>query len=80
MNSYSYCWDTSNDKGLTKGEIKSELVKSIKTAIKELDMAHENYNFASGDLIDYYSYQIKAAQAKFDYFLKRLKQIESTSA
>jgi hypothetical protein len=80
MNSYSYCWDESIDKGLSKSEIRSELLKSIKNAIKELDMAHDNYDYASGDLIDYYSYQIKAAQAKFDYFLKRLKKIESSTA
>lgn len=27
-----------------------------------------------GDLIDYYTYQIKASRAKFDYLVKKAKQ------
>lgn len=77
MESYTYNWNEPYDKSLSKKEIKSDLLKSIQHAIKELDMAHENYKYASGDLIDYYSYQIKAAQAKFDYIMKKIKQIES---
>ena len=36
-------------------------------------MAIKNYEFAEGDLIDYYLYQIKAEQSKLDYLIKTAK-------
>lgn len=56
-------------------EIKKELFDELEKAIIDLNVAQENYNMASGELIDYYSYQIKAAQAKYDYLLKSLKKL-----
>lgn len=52
-----------------------ELFSELEKAIIELNVAHENYDSASGELIDYYSYQIKAAQTKYDYLLKLIKQL-----
>ena len=50
-----------------------ELMKSvIKTKIN-LDTARKNYEYAEGDLIDYYAYQIKAEQSKLDYLIKKIK-------
>ena len=55
---------------INKEEAKKELFDELEKAIMDLNVAQENYNMASGELIDYYSYQIKAAQAKYDYLLK----------
>lgn len=51
-----------------------ELVVSIMKAKKELDEACKNFEYAQGDLIDYYTYQIKATRAKFDYLVKQAKE------
>ena len=32
-----------------------------------------NYEYAEGELIDYYAYQIKAEQSKLNYLLKKAK-------
>lgn len=54
-------------------ENKIELLRSILKTKIELDNANKNFNYAEGDLIDYYSYQIKANQSKLDYLLKKVK-------
>lgn len=59
-------------------EIKKELITSINNVILELNLAHENYDNAVGELIDYYSYQIKAFQAKYDYLIKTIKNMNIT--
>lgn len=51
-----------------------ELMISIIKVKKELEEANRNFEFAEGDLIDYYTYQIKANRAKFDYLLKKAKE------
>lgn len=51
-----------------------ELMLSIIKVKKELEEASKNFEFAEGDLIDYYTYQIKANRAKFDYLLKNAKE------
>jgi len=51
-----------------------ELVKSMLITKKELENAIKNFDHASGDLIDYYTYQMKADKAKLDYLIKELKQ------
>lgn len=33
----------------------------------------KNYEYAEGELIDYYAYQIKAEQSKLNYLLKKAK-------
>ena len=51
-----------------------ELIKSvIKTKINLKD-ANKNFEYADGDLIDYYAYKIKAEQAKLDYLIKKVKK------
>ena len=52
------------------------LIKSIPNIIltkKLLLQAHDNFEFAENDLIDYYTYNIKANQAKLDYLIKQAK-------
>lgn len=62
-------------KDKTEDEIKKELITSINNVILELNFAHENYDNAVGEMVDYYSYQIKACQSKYDYLLKVIKQM-----
>lgn len=54
-------------------ERKMELIQSIIKAKAELVHAHNNFEYAEDELIDYYSYQIKAIQSKLDYLLKLAK-------
>ena len=53
-----------------------ELIKSMISTKRELDNANQNFEHASGDLIDYYAYQMKADKAKLDYLIKEIKQKE----
>ena len=57
----------------TDSEKKRELVLGIIKAKSELERANQNFEFAPDGLIDYYSYQIKANQAKIDYLVKLAK-------
>lgn len=54
-------------------EKNSELLNCIMRTRKNLEQAHINFEFAEDDLIDYYSYNIKANQAKLDYLIKLAK-------
>lgn len=49
------------------------IVKSILESQKRLDLANTNFQYARGDLIDYYTYQIKSEQAKINCLLKQAK-------
>ena len=51
-----------------------ELIQSILQTSKELDLSNKNFESAEAELIDYYSYQIKANKAKLDYLIKEVKQ------
>lgn len=57
----------------TEEEKKNAIINSIKEAKRNLDIAHKNFEFADNDLIDYYSYQIKANSSKLDYLTKLAK-------
>lgn len=56
-------------------EKEMDLMMSIITTKKELAEARKNYEYAEGDLIDYYAYQMKALLAKLDYLIKSVKQM-----
>lgn len=58
----------------TEEEKEIELMVSIIKVKKDLEEANKNFEFAEGDLIDYYTYQIKANRAKFDYLFKKAKE------
>lgn len=51
-----------------------ELLKSILATKRELGIANKNFETAELELVDYYSYQIKASKAKLDYLIKQVKQ------
>ena len=50
-----------------------EITELIYNASRDLETYQRNYEFASEDLIDYYSYKIKAQKAKIDYLVKLAK-------
>ena len=54
-------------------EKNKELIKTIWVTKKLLAQAHQNFEYAENDLIDYYSYNIKANQSKLDYLIKLAK-------
>ena len=57
----------------TKEEQEKALINSIIETKKNLSIAHKNFEFADDDLVDYYSYQIKANSSKLDYLTKLAK-------
>lgn len=57
----------------TEIEKETELVREIIKTREELKVANCNFEYAQGDLIDYYTYQIKSNQEKLDYLLKLAK-------
>ena len=57
-------------------ERNNELIQSILKTRENLEQAHKNFEFAEDELIDYYSYNIKANQAKLDYLIKLAKSKE----
>ena len=59
---------------MKENRIDLELVDCIIKTKRELEVAHRNFDQAEGELIDYYSYQIKAHKAKLDYLIKEVKQ------
>jgi len=62
----------------TEMEKEIELIRTIIKTREELKSNNKNFEYAKEELIDYYSYQIKANQAKLDYLIKmaKLKGIE----
>lgn len=57
----------------TELEKEIELIKTIIKTREELKIDNKNFEYAQGELIDYYAYQIKANQAKLDYLIKIAK-------
>lgn len=62
------------DGNMRKSKIDFELIECIIDTKENLNVANKNFEQAEGDLIDYYSYQIKANKAKLDYLIKEVKQ------
>ncbi len=52
-----------------------DLMASIIKTKKELAEVRKNYEYAEGELIDYYAYQMKALLSKLDYLIKQVKQL-----
>ena len=57
----------------TDKERREELVKSILSASEELNQINKNFEYADNDMIDYYTYQLKANQSKLDYLIRFAK-------
>ncbi len=58
---------------MKESEREESIVKSILESQKKLELAHKNFEYARGELVDYYAYQIKSEQAKINYLLKQAK-------
>lgn len=54
-------------------ESEIELLKCILATKRELFIANKNFESAEDELVDYYSYKIKANKAKLDYLIKQVK-------
>lgn len=54
-------------------EKNQELLINVIKAKIDLENANNNFQYAEDELIDYYTYQIKALQSKIDYLLKKAK-------
>lgn len=57
----------------TELEKEIQLIRNIIKTREELKNNNINFEYAKDDLVDYYSYQIKANQAKLDYLIKLAK-------
>ena len=57
----------------TEVEKEIEIIRSIIKTREDLKSANKNFEYAEDDLIDYYTYQIKANQAKLNYLIKLAK-------
>ncbi|MBQ7410355.1 MAG: YaaL family protein [Clostridia bacterium] len=58
----------------TEEEKDIELIDTIKYVKKSLGNMYNNLQYADSDLIDYYTYQIKAEEAKYNYLIKQAKK------
>ena len=58
----------------SKEEINMMLVQSIINTNLNIEIAQKNYEFAEGEMIDYYLYTIKANQSKLNYLIKKSKK------
>ena len=50
-----------------------ELIKNIIEVNEEIAAANSNFQYAEEELVDYYTYQIKANQSKLNYLIKQAK-------
>ena len=57
----------------TEMEKEVELIQNIIKVNDELITANYNFQYAEDDLVDYYTYQIKANQSKLNYLIKQAK-------
>ena len=58
----------------TDEDRKIELIKNIIKTKTDLRIANKNFEYAEDEMIDYYSYQIKAIGAKLNYLIKIAKK------
>lgn len=57
----------------TDKEKDMELIINIMKTKEELEECNKNFEYAEEELIDYYSYKIKASRSKLDYLIKKAK-------
>lgn len=71
--------DDDRIKEKTNLEKEMDLVRNIVMVNEQLNEANNNFEFAEDELADYYTYQIKANQAKLNYLIKQAKTKGITS-
>ena len=57
----------------TEKEKETEILKSIIKAKEELKILNKNFENADIDMVDYYTYELKANQSKLDYLIRFAK-------
>ena len=58
------------------GAERESLIIDIKKVKSDLSDAYSNFNYVSDSLmIDYYTYQIKAFETRFEYLIKKAKAL-----
>ena len=57
-----------------KEELNKIIIQSIINTNESIKVAQNNYEFAEGEMIDYYLYTIKANQSKLNYLIKKSKK------
>ena len=55
-------------------EKNNELLKSINIVKNNIKNMYNNMQYVESDLIDYYVFQIKAEEAKYDYLIRKAKK------
>ena len=67
---------------LNDNEKNIQLISNIIETTKELNKAHNNFEFAEDELVDFYTYLIKALQSKLNYLTRvaKIKNIEFNKA
>ena len=63
-----------NIKEITEEQMQEELIRAIIETKRQLEIANKNFEYADGDLIDYYAFEIKANRSRLDYLLKKAKR------
>lgn len=63
---------------LNQEQSDNAIIESILESQQKLELAHKNIEYARGELIDYYAYQIKAEEAKINYLLRQAKDKKIT--
>ena len=58
---------------MKKKNNETELLKSVIATKQELESASKNFEIAEEELIDYYSYQIKAYKSRLDYLIRQVR-------
>ena len=63
---------------LNEYEKNAQLIQNILNTQSDLTKAHINFDFAEEELVDFYTYQIKALQSKLDYLTRiaKMKNID----
>lgn len=64
------------DKLDISNEINHDLIREVKEAEEELFIARDKLGYVlEDDLIDYYIYEVNALEKKYEYLLKKAKEI-----
>ena len=69
-----YIFENFNNEKFTEKKIKQDLMDAIVITRKDLNNCIKNYEFAEGEMIEYYLYQIKANKSKLSYLVKEAKK------
>jgi hypothetical protein len=57
-------------------EEETELKNAINHTLSELECARLNFDYADApEMVEYYTYKMKACEAKYQYFIKQIKLV-----